>query len=367
QDATTEEKNTAIQSIDDTLAQARNNINGANTNVLVDENLEDGKQKLQRIVLSTQTKTQAKADIAQAIGQQRSTIDQNQNATTEEKQEALERLNQDTNGVNDRIQAALANQNVTDEKNNILETIRNVEPIVAVKPKANEVIRKKAAEQTTLINQNQEATLEEKQIALGKLEEVKNEALNQVSQAHSNNDVKIAENNGIAKISEVHPETIIKRNAKQEIEQDAQSQIDTINANNKSTNEEKSAAIDRVNEAKIDAINNITNATTTQLVNDAKNSGNTSISQILPSTAVKTNALAALATEAKNKNAIIDQTPNATAEEKEEANNKVDRLQEEADANILKAHTTDEVNNIKNQAVQNINAVQVEVIKKQNV
>ncbi len=204
----------------------------------MDENLEDGKQKLQRIVLSTQTKTQAKADIAQAIGQQRSTIDQNQNATTEEKQEALERLNQETNGVNDRIQAALANQNVTDEKNNILETIRNVEPIVIVKPKANEIIRKKAAEQTTLINQNQDATLEEKQIALGKLEEVKNEALNQVSQAHSNNDVKIAENNGIAKISEVHPETIIKRNAKQEIEQDAQSQIDTINANNKSTNEE---------------------------------------------------------------------------------------------------------------------------------
>ena len=63
-------------------------------------------------MLSTQTKTQAKADIAQAIGQQRSTIDQNQNATTEEKQEALERLNQDTNGVNDRIQAALANQNI---------------------------------------------------------------------------------------------------------------------------------------------------------------------------------------------------------------------------------------------------------------
>ena len=37
----------------------------------MDENLEDGKQKLQRIVLSTQTKTQAKADIAQAIGQQK--------------------------------------------------------------------------------------------------------------------------------------------------------------------------------------------------------------------------------------------------------------------------------------------------------
>ena len=251
-------------------------------------------------------------------------------------------------------------------KNNILETIRNVEPIVVVKPKANEIIRKSCG--TNDFNKSKSrCDTRRKQIALGKLEEVKNEALNQVSQAHSNNDVKIAENNGIAKISEVHPETSIKRNAKQEIEQVAQSQIDTINANNKSTNEEKSAAIDRVNVAKIDAINNIANATTTQLVNDAKNNGNTSITQILPSTAVKTNALAALATDAKNKNAIIDQTPNATAEEKEEANNKVDRLQEEADANILKAHTTEEVNNIKNQAVQNINAVQVEVIKKQNV
>lgn len=58
----------------------------------MDENLEDGKQKLQRIVLSTQTKTQAKADIAQAIGQQRSTIDQNQNATTEENKKPLRDL-----------------------------------------------------------------------------------------------------------------------------------------------------------------------------------------------------------------------------------------------------------------------------------
>lgn len=60
--------------------------------MLVDENLEDGKQKLQRIELSTQTKTQAKADIAQAIGQQRSTIDQNQNATTEENKKHLRDL-----------------------------------------------------------------------------------------------------------------------------------------------------------------------------------------------------------------------------------------------------------------------------------
>lgn len=82
----------------------------------MDENLEDGKQKLQRIVLSTQTKTQAKADIAQAIGQQKVDNRPESKCYNRRKQEALERLNQETNGVNDRIQAALANQNVTDEK-----------------------------------------------------------------------------------------------------------------------------------------------------------------------------------------------------------------------------------------------------------
>ena len=85
--------------------------------------------------------------------------------------------------------------------------------------------------------------------------------------------------------------------------------------------------------------------------------------QIEPETAVKTNAIQAIATAAKDKNNLIDQTANATAEEMEEANNKVDRLQEEADANVTKANTTDEVNNIKAQALQNINAVQPEVVK----
>ena len=82
----------------------------------MDENLEDGKQKLQRIVLSTQTKTQAKADIAQAIGQQRSTIDQNQNATTEEKQKPLRDLIKKQMESMIEYKQLLANQNVTDEK-----------------------------------------------------------------------------------------------------------------------------------------------------------------------------------------------------------------------------------------------------------
>lgn len=365
-DATTEEKNTAIQSIDAALTQARNNINGAQTNATVDEKLEEAKQSLQQIEVTPQTKPNAKAEITNAVNKQREAINSNQNATTEEKEAALHQLNQEASIANNNIQEALADQNVADAKNNSLTAIANVQPILVKKPAANDVINKKVSEQTELINNNQDATTEEKQAALTKLDTVKNTALENINQAHSNEDVQNAENAGVAEISKIVPETTVKQNAKQEIEQSAQNQVDIINGNPNATIEEKTEAINKVNTAKAEAIKNITNATTTQLVQDARDNGNNTITQIEPETAVKTNAIQAIATAAKDKNNLIDQTANATAEEMEEANNKVDRLQEEADANVTKANTTDEVNNIKAQALQNINAVQPEVVKKQN-
>ena len=48
----------------------------------------------------------------------------------------------------------------------------------------------------------------------------------------------------------------------------------------------------------------------------------------------------------------------------EEANNKVDSIQEKANANIGKANTTDEVNfKLKQKAIQDMKAVQTEVVK----
>lgn len=366
QDLTTEEKTAAIQSIEDSLTHSRENINRAQTNALVDEKLEEAKQVLQQIEITPQTKPNAKAEIANSVNQQREVINNNQNATTEEKAEALQRLDQEQTIANDNIQSALADQNVGDVKNNALTAITNVQPVLVKKPAANDVINQKVREQIGIINNNQDATIDEKQSALTKLDTVKNTALENINQAHSNEEVQNAENVGVTEISKVVPETTVKQNAKQEIEQSAQSQINTINSNTHATVEEKTVAVNKVNEAKARALNDITNASTNQLVQDAKNNGDTTILQIQPETAVKTNAIQAIATEATNKNNLIDQTPNATAEEMEEANNKVDRLQEEADANITKANTTDEVNNIKLEALQNINDVQPEVTKKQN-
>lgn len=253
-DATTEEKNTAIQSIDAALTQARNNINGAQTNATVDEKLEEAKQSLQQIEVTPQTKPNAKAEITNAVNKQREAINSNQNATTEEKEAALHQLNQEASIANNNIQEALADQNVADAKNNSLTAIANVQPILVKKPAANDVINKKVSEQTELINNNQDATTEEKQAALTKLDTVKNTALENINQAHSNEDVQNAENAGVAEISKIVPETTVKQNAKQEIEQSAQNQVDIINGNPNATIEEKTEAINKVNTAKAEAI-----------------------------------------------------------------------------------------------------------------
>ncbi|MCC3754475.1 SasC/FmtB family protein [Staphylococcus capitis] len=364
--ATTEEKNTATQSIEATLTRIKGEINNAQTNAVVDEKLEAGKQSLQQIEVSTVTKTTAKANIANAISNKKEQINTNAQATNEEKAEALEQLKQEETKANSAIDSALANQNVDDAKTQYLASIGNIQPNIVKKPTATDVINNKAAEQTKVINNNQEATSEEKQAALTKLETAKTNALQNINQASTNEEVQAAESSGVAEIEKIVPETTIKQVAKQSIEQTAQDQMNTINGNNNSTIEEKTAAINKVNSAKNEALNNITNATTTQLVQDAKNSGTTAITEINPDTSVKTNAIQALSTAAKNKNDLIDQTPNATAEEMEVANNKVDSIQEEADANIGKANTTEEVNQIKAKAIQDMNAVQTEVVKKQN-
>ena len=231
----------------------------------MDEKLEAGKQSLQQIEVSTVTKTTAKADVANAINNKREQININRQATTEEKDEALNQLKQEETKANNAIDSALANQNVNDAKTQYLASIENIQPNIVKKPASNDVINNKVTEQTKLINNNQEATSEEKQAALTKLETAKTSALQNINQASTKDEVQAAENTGVAEIGKIVPETTVK----QGIEQTTQNQITKINDNNNSTFEEKAVAINKVNIAKNEALNNITNATTTQLVQDA--------------------------------------------------------------------------------------------------
>ncbi|WP_145371665.1 SasC/FmtB family protein [Staphylococcus epidermidis] len=342
-DATDEEKAEARKLVEKAKIEAKSNITNSDTEREVNGAKTNGLEKINNIQPSTQTKTQAKADIAQAIGQQRSTIDQNQNATTEEKQEALERLNQETNGVNDRIQAALANQNVTDEKNNILETIRNVEPIVIVKPKANEIIRKKAAEQTTLINQNQDATLEEKAEANRLLQNVLTSTSDEIANVDHNNEVDQALDKARPKIEEIVPQVSKKRDVLNAIQEAFNSQTQEIQENQEATNEEKTEALNKINQLLNQAKVNIDQAQSNKDVDSAKTRSIQDIEQIQPHPQTKATGRHRLNEKANQQQSTIATHPNSTIEERQEASAKLQEVLKKAIAKIDKGQTNDDV------------------------
>ena len=94
----------------------------------MDEKLEAGKQSLQQIEVSTVTKTTAKADVANAINNKREQININRQATTEEKDEALNQLKQEeTKAIMQLIQPQQI-KNVNDAKTQYLASIENIQP-----------------------------------------------------------------------------------------------------------------------------------------------------------------------------------------------------------------------------------------------
>lgn len=363
--STTEEKNEAIQKIDDIIAKSNEQIKNATTNDKVDEVQAAINNEINQVNASTATKDNARQQIDHKASDQINVINNNQDATQEEKQAAIEKVNNAQTSIKEKIQQAIANQNVSDAKDEGITQIGNIQPETVKKPAARDVITRKAQEQINQINANPDATTEEKEAAVQKVTIAKNNALQSINESHTNQDVQDAENRGVDAINNIAPETLVKQNAKQAIEQKAQEQINSINGNQDATTEEKTIALNRVTDEKAKAIQAIQNATSTQLVQDAETNGIQEIEKIEPSTQVKTDARQNVNTEANNKKALINQTPNATDEEKAAANQIVDQLAQTANTQISQSEATTDVNNIKDKAVQDINAVQPKVVKKQ--
>ena len=125
----------------------------------------------------------------------------------------------------------------------------------------------------------------------------------------------------------------------------------------------KAAAKAKVDEAVTTAKNAIDQATNNAGVDTAKSNGLDSINNIQP-TVVKKDAKAAIDKAAEAKKAEIDQTPNATDEEKATAKAKIDEAVNNEKASIDQATNNDGVDTAKTNGVDAINNVQPTVVKK---
>ena len=150
------------------------------------------------------------------------------------------------------------------------------------------------------------------------MNDAKQTALNAIDNATTSHDVSTAKSNGTTSIGNVVPSTNTKTNAKMTSTLLLNKQIETINAHNTATTEEKEAAVQIANQKATEAKTNIQNAHNNEGVNQAKTNGIDQLNNVEPNAIQKDEAKQAIQDKKNAQNNIIDATTNATDEEKKQ-------------------------------------------------
>ncbi|HAR7304102.1 TPA: DUF1542 domain-containing protein [Staphylococcus aureus] len=355
---TDEEKQAAIQVIEEHKGNIIGDIGDQTTDDGVTRIKDQGIQTLSGDTATPVVKPNAKKAIRDKATKQREIINATPDATEDEIQDAINQLATDETDAIDNVTNATTNADVETAKNNGINTIGAVVPQVTHKKAARDAINQATATKRQQINSNREATQEEKNAALNELTQATNHALEQINQATTNADVDNAKGDGLNAINPIAPVTVVKQAARDAVSHDAQQHIAEINANPDATQEERQAAIDKVNAAVTAANTNILNANTNAEVEQVKTNAIQGIQAITPATKVKTDAKNAIDKSAEKQHNTIFNNNDATLEEQQAAQQLLDQAVATAKQNINAADTNQEVAQAKDQGTQNIVVIQ---------
>ncbi|HGO1992784.1 TPA: LPXTG-anchored aggregation protein SasC [Staphylococcus aureus] len=355
---TDEEKQDAIQVIEQHKDEIIGNIGDQTTDDGVTRIKDQGIQTLSGDTATPVVKPNAKKAIRDKATKQREIINATPDATEDEIQDAINQLATDETDAIDNVTNATTNADVETAKNNGINTIGAVVPQVTHKKAARDAINQATATKRQQINNNREATQEEKDAALNELTQATNHALEQINQATTNADVDNAKGDGLNAINPIAPVTVVKQAARDAVSHDAQQHIAEINANPDATQEERQAAIDKVNAAVTAANTNILNANTNANVEQVKTNAIQGIQAITPATKVKTDAKNAIDKSTETQHNTIFNNNDATLEEQQAAQQLLDQAVATAKQNINAADTNQEVAQAKDQGTQNIVVIQ---------
>ncbi|MEX3424690.1 DUF1542 domain-containing protein [Staphylococcus hominis] len=364
EDATIEEKEVAKAKVDKIVTEAKNNINQATTNSSVDDAQNEGITAINAVIPEVVKKSDARDTIDEVARIKKAAIDQTPDATVEEKEAAIAKIDQEVTKAKEQIHQALKNENVDTAKTNGTNFINAIQPEITKKIKAREAIDEVARAKKEAIDRIQDATTEEKETAKAKVDQAVTEAKGHINEAINNSGVDEAKTNGTTTINAIQPEVIKKSEARQAIDDIARAKKEAIDQTPDATTEEKEAAKAKVDQAVTEAKAHINEAINNSGVDEAKTNGTTTINAIQPEVIKKSEARQAIDDAARAKKEAIDQTPDATTEEKEAAKAKVDQAVTEAKAHINEAINNSGVDEAKTNGTNTINAIQPDVLKK---
>ncbi|MDS3852517.1 SasC/FmtB family protein [Staphylococcus hominis] len=364
EDATIEEKEVAKAKVDKIVTEAKNNINQATTNSSVDDAQNEGITAINAVIPEVVKKSEARDTIDEVARIKKAAIDQTPDATVEEKEAAIAKIDQEVTKAKAQIHQALKNENVDTAKTNGTNFINAIQPEITKKMKARETIDEVARAKKEAIDRTLDATTEEKEAAKAKVDQAVTEAKGHINEAINNSGVDEAKTNGTTTINAIQPEVIKKSEARQAIDAAARAKKEAIDQTPDATTEEKEAAKAKVDQAVTEAKGHINEAINNSGVDEAKTNGTTTINAIQPEVIKKSEARQAIDDIARAKKEAIDQTPDATTEEKEAAKAKVDQAVTEAKGHINEAINNSGVDEAKTNGTTTINAIQPDVLKK---
>ncbi|HFJ5417715.1 TPA: SasC/FmtB family protein [Staphylococcus aureus] len=366
QDITAEEIAAANANVDNAVTQANSNIEAANSQNDVDQAKTTGETSIDQVTPTVNKKATARNEITTILNNKLQAIQATPDATNEEKQAADAEANTENGKAIQAIAAATTNADVDEAKANAEAAINAVTPKVVKKQAAKDEIDQLQVAQTSVINNDQNATNEEKEAAIQQLATAVTDAKNNITAATDDNGVDQAKDAGKNSIQSTQPATAVKSNAKNDVDQAVTTQNQAIDNTTDATTEEKNAAKDLVLKAKEKAYQDILNAQTTNDVTQIKDKAVADVQGITADTTIKDVAKDELATKANEQKALIAQTADATTEEKEQANQQVDAQLTQGNQNIENAQSIDDVNTAKDNAIQAIDPIQASTDVKRN-
>ncbi|MDU1729539.1 MAG: DUF1542 domain-containing protein, partial [Staphylococcus epidermidis] len=338
-DATLEEKAEANRLLQNVLTSASDEIANVDHNNEVDQALDKARPKIEAIVPQVSKKRDALNAIQEAFNSQTQEIQENQEATNEEKTEALNKINQLLNQAKVNIDQAQSNKDVDNAKTRSIQDIEQIQPHPQTKATGRHRLNEKANQQQSTIATHPNSTIEERQEASTKLQEVLKKAIAKIDKGQTNDDVEKTVVNGIAEIENILPATTVKDKAKADVNAEKEQKNIQINSNDEATTEEKLVASDNLNHVVETTNQAIEDAPDTNQVNVEKNKGIGTIRDIQPLVVKKPTAKSKIESAVEKKKTEINQTQNATDDEVREGLNQLNQIHEKAKNDVNQSQT----------------------------
>lgn len=328
---------------------------------------DNGIAVLEQDVITPTVKPQAKQDIIQAVTTRKQQIKKSNASLQDEKDVANDKIGKiETKAIKD-IDAATTNAQVEAIKTKAINDINQTTPATTAKAAALEEFDEVVQAQIDQAPLNPDTTNEEVAEAIERINAAKVsgvKAIEATTTAQTTNDVTQIKDQAVADIQGITADTTIKDVAKDELATKANEQKALIAQTADATTEEKEQANQQVDAQLTQGNQNIENAQSIDDVNTAKDNAIQAIDPIQASTDVKTNARAELLTEMQNKITEILNNNETTNEEKGNDIGPVRAAYEEGLNNINAATTTGDVTTAKDTAVQKVQQLHANPVKK---